>query len=126
MLIPRNYSYNIPAIAKLMSLSDDEVRVVSHSEDPELDSPQPISVKYGQKFIAAALGELLRVCEHCGNVIGIPALRASMTERVDRYHLTRTPAGLSQWLRTTNTGMRSAANRSATGSTDVNCRAPSR
>lgn len=49
--------------------------------------------------ITAAKTEIYQVCEHCGHAINVPALRASMGQRVDKYHLTRTPAGLSQWLR---------------------------
>lgn len=49
--------------------------------------------------ITAAPGETWRICKHCGHLISIPVLRANMAEQVDQYHLTRTPAGLSQWLR---------------------------
>lgn len=49
--------------------------------------------------ITAAKGEQWRVCETCHTLVHIPELRARVAEIVDRYHLTRTPAGLAEWLK---------------------------
>lgn len=49
--------------------------------------------------ITAASGEQWRVCETCHTLVHIPELRAQAAETVDRYHLTRTPAGLAAWLK---------------------------
>lgn len=48
--------------------------------------------------VMAARGETLRVCR-CGAVIDVERLRAECREQVERVHLTRTPAGMSEWLR---------------------------
>lgn len=49
--------------------------------------------------ITAAPGETWRICETCGTLVNIPALKTDTGEQVDRYHLTRTPAGLAEWLK---------------------------
>ncbi|PLS30058.1 hypothetical protein Uis1B_2109 [Bifidobacterium margollesii] len=49
--------------------------------------------------ITAASGESLRRCPECGSIVDADALRSQTAETADRYHLTRTPAGLSEWLR---------------------------
>ncbi|NEG71028.1 hypothetical protein GFD24_02060 [Bifidobacterium ramosum] len=49
--------------------------------------------------MTAAPGETWRICERCGTLVNVPALRTDMGERVDRCHLTRTPAGLAEWLK---------------------------
>ncbi|WP_243394507.1 hypothetical protein [Bifidobacterium parmae] len=49
--------------------------------------------------ITAAKGEQWRVCETCKTLVDVRELREQVAETVDRYHLTRTPAGLAEWLR---------------------------
>ncbi|NEG95999.1 hypothetical protein CS006_10455 [Bifidobacterium primatium] len=48
--------------------------------------------------VTAAKTESLRVCR-CGALVDIDRLREETAEAADKYHLTRTPAGLSAWLR---------------------------
>ncbi|WP_240544384.1 hypothetical protein [Bifidobacterium sp. SO4] len=48
--------------------------------------------------VLAGKGELLWRCR-CGRVVNIPLLREETRERVEGVHLTRTPAGLAEWLR---------------------------
>lgn len=48
--------------------------------------------------IQAASTEKYRLCE-CGRLIDLAELRAQTAVIADQYHLTNTPAGLSEWLR---------------------------
>lgn len=48
--------------------------------------------------IQAAPKETYRLCE-CGQLVNVPELRAQTAATADQYHLTKTPAGLSEWLR---------------------------
>lgn len=51
----------------------------------------------GREVLAAG-SESLRRCE-CGGLVDVDALRAESARKADSYHLTRTPAGLAEWLR---------------------------
>lgn len=66
----------------------------------------------------AAKGEALRLCR-CGNPINVQELREQSRDKAEAIHLTKTLAGMSQWLKET-TGTRSAVSGSATGSTGAN------
>ena len=48
--------------------------------------------------ITAAQNETWRICDKCGQLVNIPALKTDMAEAVEKVHLTRTPAGLADWL----------------------------
>ena len=49
--------------------------------------------------ITAAKNELFRICETCGTLVRTDDIREQVRNNIDKYHLTRTPAGLSEWLR---------------------------
>lgn len=49
--------------------------------------------------IDAAKGESWRICDQCGRLVNTAEARADGRAALDRYHLTKTPAGLAQWLR---------------------------
>ena len=46
----------------------------------------------------AAKGEALRLCR-CGNPINVQELREQSQAEAESIHLTKTPAGISQWLK---------------------------
>ena len=46
----------------------------------------------------AAKGEALRLCR-CGNPINVQELREQSRDKAEAIHLTKTPAGMSQWLK---------------------------
>ncbi|MDN4187324.1 hypothetical protein DC496_02830 [Bifidobacterium breve] len=46
----------------------------------------------------AAKGESLLLCK-CGNPINVQELREQSQAKAESMHLTKTPAGMSQWLR---------------------------
>lgn len=46
----------------------------------------------------AAKGEALRLCR-CGNPINVQALREQSRDKAEAIHLTKTPAGMNQWLK---------------------------
>lgn len=46
----------------------------------------------------AAKGEALRLCR-CGNPINVQELREQSQAEAESIHLTKTPAGMSQWLK---------------------------
>lgn len=48
--------------------------------------------------ITAGQGETWRMCDKCGRLVNIPALKTDMAEAIEKVHLTRTPAGLADWL----------------------------
>ena len=57
--------------------------------------------------VLAAKGETLRLCK-CGSPINVTELREQSRAKAEAIHLTKTPAGMSRWLRE-NYGTRSAA-----------------
>ena len=46
----------------------------------------------------AAKGESLLLCK-CGNPINVVELREQSRDKAEAIHLTKTPAGMSQWLK---------------------------
>ena len=48
--------------------------------------------------VTAAKGESLLLCK-CGNPINVAELREQSQAKAETIHLTKTPAGMSQWLR---------------------------
>lgn len=48
--------------------------------------------------VMAAKGESLLLCK-CGNPINVVELREQSRDKADAIHLTKTPAGMSQWLK---------------------------
>lgn len=48
--------------------------------------------------VMAAKGETLRLCK-CGNPVNVTELREQSRAKAEAMHLTKTPAGMSQWLR---------------------------
>ena len=48
--------------------------------------------------VLAAKGETLRLCK-CGAVIDVAELREQSRDKAEAIHLTKTPAGMSEWLR---------------------------
>lgn len=48
--------------------------------------------------VLAAKGETLRLCK-CGNPVNVTELREQSRAKAEAIHLTKTPAGMSQWLR---------------------------
>ncbi|WNW21334.1 hypothetical protein [Bifidobacterium longum] len=46
----------------------------------------------------AAKGESLLLCK-CGNPINVAELREQSRDKAEAIHLTKTPAGMSQWLK---------------------------
>lgn len=50
--------------------------------------------------ITAGRGEQWRICPECTTLVSVAEARETATREVDRYHLTRTPAGLAEWLKT--------------------------
>lgn len=48
--------------------------------------------------VMAAKGEALRLCR-CGNPINVQELREQSQAKAEAMHLTKTPAGMSEWLR---------------------------
>lgn len=46
----------------------------------------------------AAKGEALRLCR-CGNPINVQELREQSQAKAEAMHLTKTPVGMSQWLK---------------------------
>ena len=48
--------------------------------------------------VTAAKGETLRLCK-CGAVIDVAELREQSRDKAEAIHLTKTPAGMSEWLR---------------------------
>ena len=46
----------------------------------------------------AAKGESLLLCK-CGNPINVAELREQSRDKAEAIHLTKTPAGMSEWLR---------------------------
>lgn len=51
-----------------------------------------------RREIQAAKNETLRLCK-CGNPINVAELREQSRDKAEAIHLTKTPAGMSQWLR---------------------------
>ena len=48
--------------------------------------------------VLAAKGETLRLCK-CGNPVNVTELREQSRAKAEAIDLTKTPAGMSQWLR---------------------------
>lgn len=48
--------------------------------------------------VLAAKGETLRLCK-CGNPVNVTELREQSRAKAEAMHITKTPAGMSQWLR---------------------------
>lgn len=46
----------------------------------------------------AAKGEALRLCK-CGDPVNVAELREQSQAEAESIHLTKTPAGMSQWLK---------------------------
>ena len=51
-----------------------------------------------KREIQAAKGESLLLCK-CGNPINVQQLREQSRDKAEAIHLTKTPAGMSQWLK---------------------------
>lgn len=77
-------------LAKITPLTDRRPRI------RRIIGPCPTEDCQGE--ITAAQGETWRMCDQCGRLVNIPALKTDMAEAVDKIHLTRTPAGLAEWL----------------------------
>ena len=63
--------------------------------------------------------EALRLCR-CGNPINVQELREQSRDKAEAIHLTKTLAGMSQWLKGKLRVRGSAVSGSATGSTGAN------
>ena len=48
--------------------------------------------------VLAAKGETLRLCK-CGSPVNVTELREQSRVKAEAMHITKTPAGMSQWLR---------------------------